>query len=866
MYREYDFKNEDNKRFINVKRKKDRNKNINFEQIKKNNYICVEIPGKIKKRSNGLSAVESLGGLNKITELFKYDENIYNKNGYENEGHSLILRINNNDIFSSFVSSNCTKVNNILIKIKKTKKNRYKIEFIGFVKYLYYFDNMSDFYYIPTFYNRHNYSTNYIHYLTKDEKEKSTKSKDNKNENENNKRIFPDSYFDHFFPNNFNLNTECKNKDFFPNQINGTHYPWNNSICLNKNKNIQNIENNYYINEGMCVSDNANLNNIQNINQTINETFKPVNNNGEKIDTIFENPILTNVKENSIVDSLPLNSSTFIFYPNQLSSFHCSTFAGFDKNNELDKYFSDKEKKELYKNILNYKDALNMFDDKTDFNFSSEESEGYELQSCIHSKSTIPYDFKKYKSQKISKYIREYKYIISKFTEPFDSKNEIKNEDLENFIKKLIINKNEKEHDLPNKSVSLRFASENIENEKDLENKNSDKIEMEKNDKLNIENNILYNNKYMDQNISNGSSDSIEIRKEAKENYNRNNSSDDMNKIIVSKKTVHCNPIANFNDPVYPIIPYESALKKYVSVELYNRVKCLFDIRPIWSKEVLVEHLENVTTYCLKSCFSKICFYFANGPWRRTYCRYGYDPRNDPSSYIYQTIDFRDNYYRDINTKNIEEMNKPIIKKKNILDQTITNIIKNINEGDTKFSNISDNNYFYINKENVIKIKRENFTNSDLNIYGNEIPNMVTHSESNLIQDNFKTSVNTDNNNIKLNTTKNIEPNNSTLHIKISHEEDEEINEIFKFLKRSNSFHFRKKFSSEIHFCVSPLKLSTIYQYIDIFDNNVLNYLSSIKTQDVCTKDNGWISNKDITKIRDILFVKSMTLRQAHTK
>ncbi|CAD2099881.1 hypothetical protein YYG_03747 [Plasmodium vinckei petteri] len=830
MYSEYDTKNEDNKCFVDVKRKKDRNKRINFEQVKKSNYICVEIPGKIKKGSSGLSAVESLGGLNKITELFKHDEN-----GYENEGESLILRINNNDIFSSFVSSNCTKVNNILIKIKKTKKNKYKIEFMGFVKYLYYFDSMSDFYYIPSFYNRHNYSTNYIHYLTKDEKEKSKKSKDNKNEQENNKHTFPDSYFDYFFPNNFNLTTECKN-DFFPNQHNGVHYPWNNSICLDKNQAI-NRENN-------------GENNVE-------------NDSGEQIGTTFGGSILTDGKENNITGSVPLNLHPHIFGPGQLHNFPCSNFTPFnkdlslktfDENKELDEYFSDKEKKELYKNILNYKDASNMFEDKNDFNFSSDESEGYELQSCIHSKNTIPYDFKKYKSQKISKYIREYKYLISKFTEPFDSKNEIKNEDLENFIKKLIINKNEKDHDLPSKSVPFQFVAESVEKEKDLE---------KQSDKLHINNNILYNDNYMNQDIFNDSSDSNEIRKEGKENDNQNDSSDGMNKIIVSKKTVHCNPIANFNDPIYPTIPYESALKKYVSDELYNRVKSLFDIRPIWSKEVLVEHLENVTTYCLKSCFSKICFYFANGPWRRTYCRYGYDPRNDPSSYIYQTIDFRDNYYRDINTKNIEEMNKPIIKKKNILDQTVTNIIKNINEGNPNFSNVSNfssDNYPYINKESIIRIKRENIANSDLNIYENEASNIDPLSASNAVQDNLKTSVNIPKNK------KNIEPNNSNLHIKISHEEDEEINEILKFLKGSNSFHLRKKFSSEIHFCVSPLKLSTIYQYIDIFDNNVLSYLSSIKTQDVCTKDNGWISNKDIAKIRDILFVKSMTLRQAHTK
>lgn len=41
----------------------------------------------------------------------------------------------------------------------------------------------------------------------------------------------------------------------------------------------------------------------------------------------------------------------------------------------------------------------------------------------------------------------------------------------------------------------------------------------------------------------------------------------------------------------------------------------------------------------------------ADGPWRGAYCRMGYDPRQDPESRRYQTIDFRDPYFRSVTWK-----------------------------------------------------------------------------------------------------------------------------------------------------------------------------------------------------------------------
>lgn len=345
------------------------------------------------------------------------------------------------------------------------------------------------------------------------------------------------------------------------------------------------------------------------------------------------------------------------------------------------------------------------------------------------------------------------------------------------------------------------------------------------------------------------------------------------NKIIVTKKPVHCNPIAKYDDEHLPINPFESALKKYVSDELYNRVKLLFEIRPIWCKDVLLEHVENISTYCLKSCFSKICFYFADGPWRRTYCKYGYDPRKDPTSYIYQTIDFRYNLSREIKSKDIEEINKCISKKKLYIDTTITNLLKKRKKN--KVSNIMVQHH---NKNNPDNLMNDNFKKREYEINYDKRNNIINshYNVQNIINDG---------NNIMYGETPNSSNDfNSYLINKESHNyniyqneiydkeeniffhKDEEINEILQFLKKSNTISLMEHFRSEAHFSVTPLKLSTMYQFIDIYDNNVMNFLLNLKTQKVCSRENGWIDSKDLAKIRDILSVRSVTLRRAHFK
>ncbi|GAV67150.1 Tau95 domain-containing protein [Cephalotus follicularis] len=74
-------------------------------------------------------------------------------------------------------------------------------------------------------------------------------------------------------------------------------------------------------------------------------------------------------------------------------------------------------------------------------------------------------------------------------------------------------------------------------------------------------------------------------------------------------------------------------------------VSKLFDERPIWHKESLIERLlDNDLKFShqvLKRFLLGVAYYFSNGPFLRFWIKKGYDPRTDPESRIYQRTDFR---------------------------------------------------------------------------------------------------------------------------------------------------------------------------------------------------------------------------------
>ena len=73
---------------------------------------------------------------------------------------------------------------------------------------------------------------------------------------------------------------------------------------------------------------------------------------------------------------------------------------------------------------------------------------------------------------------------------------------------------------------------------------------------------------------------------------------------------------------------------------MLNEVHEAFKNQPIWTKTglsaVTGQPLER-----LKFILPTVAYYFTSGPWRNQWVRFGYDPRQDISSGIYQTLDYR---------------------------------------------------------------------------------------------------------------------------------------------------------------------------------------------------------------------------------
>lgn len=96
-------------------------------------------------------------------------------------------------------------------------------------------------------------------------------------------------------------------------------------------------------------------------------------------------------------------------------------------------------------------------------------------------------------------------------------------------------------------------------------------------------------------------------------------------------------------------VPCVPICKPPAKTSFFELIKNYFAERPVWLKNVLVQSLpegQNISKNHLKQYFllSLLAFFtysFESGPWRNTYVRLEYDPKNDPQSLIYQVIDFR---------------------------------------------------------------------------------------------------------------------------------------------------------------------------------------------------------------------------------
>lgn len=71
-----------------------------------------------------------------------------------------------------------------------------------------------------------------------------------------------------------------------------------------------------------------------------------------------------------------------------------------------------------------------------------------------------------------------------------------------------------------------------------------------------------------------------------------------------------------------------------------SKLEKLFRERPIWTKNGLKFH-SNFSNDILRVLLPAVAYYELTGPWRCTWISFGYDPRNDPVSKIYQNLDYR---------------------------------------------------------------------------------------------------------------------------------------------------------------------------------------------------------------------------------
>jgi len=79
---------------------------------------------------------------------------------------------------------------------------------------------------------------------------------------------------------------------------------------------------------------------------------------------------------------------------------------------------------------------------------------------------------------------------------------------------------------------------------------------------------------------------------------------------------------------------------KFIDQERLTLVKERFEERPVWSKNAL-SAITTIPADRLKLILPVVAFYFTTGPWRNQWVKFGYDPRQDPSGGLRQTLDYR---------------------------------------------------------------------------------------------------------------------------------------------------------------------------------------------------------------------------------
>lgn len=79
----------------------------------------------------------------------------------------------------------------------------------------------------------------------------------------------------------------------------------------------------------------------------------------------------------------------------------------------------------------------------------------------------------------------------------------------------------------------------------------------------------------------------------------------------------------------------------FVSAEVFNSVKKMFEDRPVWTLAAIRAFMRNPPKRHLRYIIALLSYSFSSGPWRNCQLRFGYDPRTTSESRYYQICDFR---------------------------------------------------------------------------------------------------------------------------------------------------------------------------------------------------------------------------------
>lgn len=115
---------------------------------------------------------------------------------------------------------------------------------------------------------------------------------------------------------------------------------------------------------------------------------------------------------------------------------------------------------------------------------------------------------------------------------------------------------------------------------------------------------------------------------------------------------------------------------------LYENVKKLFDDQPIWTLSSIRGYLRVPPKRFMGNILAVLAFQYTTGPWRNSFVRFGYDPRKDPESRYYQTLDLRRRRVVDhrgelvgrrLNQPNVKRTRKPKIDVDDDIDKEFEN-------------------------------------------------------------------------------------------------------------------------------------------------------------------------------------------------